>query len=69
VRRCHVSTLPDIGSRVRVSWGLGTAEGEVINAYDSGIGGQVEVAVQIEHTDQTMAITFSVDLVELAELA
>jgi hypothetical protein len=38
-----VSTLPKIGARVRVPWGLTTVEGEVVNAYDSGFGGQVGV--------------------------
>jgi hypothetical protein len=64
-----VSGLPEIGSRVRVPWGLGTAEGEVVNAYQSGIGGQVVVAVHIEGSDQALTATFRVDSVELAERA
>jgi len=64
-----VSTFPDIGSHVRVPWGLGTAEGAVVDAYESGIGRQVVVAVRIEGSDQTLTVTFPADLVELAELA
>lgn len=64
-----MSGLPEIGSRVRVPWGLGTAEGEVVNAYRSGIGGQVVVAVHIEGSDQALIATFRVDSVELAERA
>jgi hypothetical protein len=44
------------------------AEGEVLDAYESGIGSQVVVAVRIEGTDQTLTVTFSADLVELTEL-
>jgi hypothetical protein len=62
-----VSGLPEIGSRVRVPWGLGTAEGEVVRAYQSGIGGQVVVAAHIEGSDQPLTATFRADSVELAE--
>jgi hypothetical protein len=54
---------------VRVPWGLGTAEGEVVDAYESGIGKQVVVAVLIEGSDQTLTVTFRADDVELAERA
>lgn len=56
-------------THVRVPWGLGTAEGEVVDAYASGIGGQVVVAVRIEGSEETLTVTFPADLVELAELA
>jgi hypothetical protein len=61
-----VSTLPAIGSRVRVPWGLGTVEGEVVDAYDSGFGKQVIVAVILEGSDQQLTATFRADAVELA---
>jgi len=48
---------------------LETAEGEVVDAYQSGIGGQVVVAVHIEGSDQTLTATFRADSVELAERA
>jgi hypothetical protein len=61
-----VSVLPAVGSHVRVPWGLGTAEGEVVNAYDSGFGGQVVVSVALDGSDQTMTVTVRADVVELA---
>lgn len=69
VRRDGTSGLPDVGAHVRVPWGLNSAEGEVVDAYDSGIGGQVVVAVHIEGGDETLTVTFPVDLVEMAEAA
>jgi hypothetical protein len=47
----------------------GTAEGEVVDAYESGIGRQVVVAVRIEGSDQTLTVTFRADDVEQAERA
>jgi hypothetical protein len=61
-----VSTLPAIGSRVRVPWGLGIVEGEVVDAYDSGFGQQVIVAVTLEGSDEPLTVTFRGDAVELA---
>jgi hypothetical protein len=61
-----VSTLPAIGSRVRVPWGLAIVEGEVVDAYDSGFGKQVIVAVILEGSDQLLTATFRADAVELA---
>jgi hypothetical protein len=61
-----VSTLPAIGSRVRVPWGRGTVEGEVINAYDSGFGPQVMVSILLEGSDELITPTFDADSVELA---
>jgi len=61
-----VSTLPPIGSRVRVPWGLGTVAGEVIDTYDSGFGKQVIVMVILEGSDQPLTATFRADAVELA---
>jgi hypothetical protein len=61
-----VSTLPAIGSRVRVPWGLGTVEGEVIDAYDSGYGPQVRVAIVLEGSDEAITPTFRAGTVELA---
>lgn len=64
-----MTKLPEIGSHVRVPWGLDYAEGEVIDAYESGIGAQVVVAVRLEGSDAPLTITVPADLVELAELA
>jgi hypothetical protein len=61
-----VSTLPLIGSRVRVPWGLGTVQGEVIDAYDCGFGKQVIVMVILEGSDQPLTAIFRADAVELA---
>jgi hypothetical protein len=33
-----MSTLPAVGSHVRVQWGFDTVEGDVVDAYDSGFG-------------------------------
>jgi hypothetical protein len=64
-----VSSLPKIGSYVRVPWGVGTAEGEVVGGYESTIGNQVVVAVRMEGTDQTLTVAFRADAVEQAERA
>lgn len=61
-----MSRLPAIGSRVRVPWGRGTVEGEVVGAYDSGFGGQVIVAVTLEGGDEPLTATFRAEAVELA---
>lgn len=60
-----MSALPAIGSRVRVPWGVGTIEGEVINAYDSGFGGQVRVSILLGGTDEPITPTFDAESVEL----
>jgi hypothetical protein len=64
-----VRTLPEPGSCVRVPWGSGTAEGTVVEVYQSGIGGRVVVAVRIEGTDEELTVTFPADMVETAERA
>jgi hypothetical protein len=51
---------------VRVPWGLSIVEGEVVDAYDSGFGKQVIVAVTLEGSDQPVTVTFRADAVELA---
>jgi primosomal protein N' len=61
-----VSSLPAIGSRVRVPWGRGNVEGEVVETYDSGFGAQVVVAVILEGSDQPLTATFRAGAVELA---
>jgi len=69
VRRDEVRVLPGIGTRVRVPWGPGKAEGEVIDAYESGIGAHVRVAVYITGTDETLKVTFPLAVVEVANAA
>lgn len=64
-----MSTLPEIGSHVRVPWGLGTAQGEIVDAYESGVGNQVVVSVPIQGSDQSLTVTFRMDDVELTEPA
>ena len=61
-----MSTLPAIGAHVRVPWGAGSAEGDVVDTYDSGFGGQVVVAVLLEGNDEPMTVTFRASAVELA---
>ncbi|MGH3245528.1 MAG: hypothetical protein ACRDOI_04835 [Trebonia sp.] len=61
-----MSTMPAIGSRVRVPWGRETVEGEVVEAYDSGFGKQVVVEVILEGCDQPLTATFRAEAVELA---
>ena len=60
-----MSALPAIGSHVRVPWGLDTVEGEVVDAYDSGFGQQVIVAVTLEGSDEPLTATFRGDAVDL----
>lgn len=61
--------LPEPGDRVRVPWGRGTAEAEVVNAYESGIGGQVTVEVRLDDSGDVLTVTFPVDAVEPATAA
>jgi hypothetical protein len=64
-----VNKLPAIGSRVRVMYGRIPVEGEVINAYDSGFGGQVMISILLGGTDEPVTPTFSVESVEPVEPA
>lgn len=61
-----MTTLPAIGAHVRVPWGAGSAEGDVVDAYDSGFGAQVVVAVLLDGNDEPMTVTFHAASVELA---
>ena len=61
-----MSTLPPVGSHVRVRWGLYTVDGEVIDAYDSGFGKRVVVSVLLEGSDEPLTATFRAEVVELA---
>jgi hypothetical protein len=63
-----MNTLPAIGTHVRVPWGAGCAEGDVVDAYDSGFGAQVVVAVALEGLDEPMTVTFHASAVEPAAL-
>jgi len=70
VRRGSVSKLPRIGSRVRVRWGLGKAEGEVVDAYEGATGPYVRVAVELSGADDAiLTVTFPLDYVEAANAA
>jgi hypothetical protein len=64
-----VSNLPAPGTHVSVPWGVSTAEGEVVESYQSGIGGRVVVAVRIEGADDALTVTFPAEVVKLVELA
>src|ERR1700741_2078571 len=64
VRSDDVNKLPRIGTRVLVPWGLGKAEGEVVDAYDSGPGARVQVEVDLGYPGSTLTVTFPLDLVE-----
>lgn len=61
-----MSRLPKIGTRVRVHWGRTPVEGVVVDAYDSGFGKQVVVAVNLEGVDEPLTATFRAEEVELA---
>jgi hypothetical protein len=69
VRRDRVSKLPRIGTRVRVPWGIGTAEGEVVDAYDSGPGPRVLVEVDLSYPGSTLTVVFPLHQVEVADAA
>jgi hypothetical protein len=57
--------MPGIGARVCVPWGLGSAVGDVVDAYDSGFGAQV-VVVALESNEEPMTVIFRASSVELA---
>lgn len=61
-----MSTLPAVGSHVRVQWSFDTVEGEVVDAYDSGFGKRVVVSVTLEGSDEPVTATFRAEAVELA---
>lgn len=60
-----MSTLPTIGSRVRIQMGRTTVEGEVIDAWDSGYGPRVMVSILLEGTDEPVTHTYDAGSVEL----
>lgn len=64
-----MTKLPRIGTRVVVPFGLGKSEGEVVDAYESGIGPYVRVAIDLLGTDEVLTVTFPVDQVETANAA
>jgi len=69
VRRDSVRKLPRIGTRVRVPFGVGTAEGKVVDAYEGGPGPRVRVEVDLGHPDASLTVTFPLDQVEAADAA
>lgn len=69
VRRDGVHKLPRIGTRVRVPFGLGKAEGEVVDAYEGATGPRVEVEVDLGHPDASVTVNFPLNLVEVANAA
>jgi hypothetical protein len=64
-RRRREYTPGDRLARARAG-GLAIVEGEVVDAYDSGFGKQVIVAVMLEGSDQPLTATFRAEAVELA---
>lgn len=69
VRRDGVLKLPRIGTRVRVPFGLGKAEGEVVDAYEGPTGPRVEVEVDLGHPDSRVTVNFPLNQVEAANAA
>lgn len=48
-----MSQLPALGTLVRIPWGFTTVEGEVVDAYDSGLGiPRVVVRVNLSGLDE-----------------
>ena len=61
-----MSTLPAVGSHVRVRWGFDIVKGEVVDVYDSGFGKQVVFSVILEGSNEPVTATFCTGAVELA---
>jgi hypothetical protein len=54
---------------VLVLWGFEWVEGEVVAAYETGLGGRVTVEVPTEGTDERQTVTFPLNAVEPAPAA
>jgi hypothetical protein len=52
-----------------VPFDLGKTEGEVVDAYESGIGRYVRVAIDLLGTNEVLTVAFPVDQVETANAA
>jgi hypothetical protein len=65
-----MQTLPRIGDRVRIPWGLTEVEGEVIAAYDSGKEPMVTTEVFLEGmdegVDEPLTVTYPAEVVHPA---
>ncbi len=64
-----MTALPRLGAHVRIPWGFDEVDGEVVDAYDTGLGGRVVVRVNVSGSDEDpeyMTVTFPVDAVTLA---
>jgi len=68
VRRDGVHKFPRIGTRVRVPFGLGKAEGTVVDTYEVATGPRVEVEVDLGY-GSTVTTDVSLDQVEAADAA
>lgn len=56
-------TLPRVGDRVTLPWGLTEVEGQVVDAYSSGNQPYVTIDVPLEGTDEPVRVTYPIDVV------
>lgn len=68
VRRDGVRKLPRIGTRVRVPFGVGKAEGEVVDTYEGALGPYVVVEVDLGG-GASLTLDFKLNQVEMANAA
>jgi hypothetical protein len=68
VRRDGVRKFPRIGTRVRVPFGLGKAEGKVVDTYEGARGPRVEVEVDLGY-GASVTTDVALDDVEVTDAA
>ena len=64
-----MKTLPHVGDRVTIPWGLDEVEGRVVSAYNSGRGPQVIIEVLLESSAEPLRVTYPMDAVHLRAAA
>lgn len=47
-----MTALPRIGTTVQIRWGFSMVDGEVVDAYDTGLGARVVVRVNVSGSDE-----------------
>jgi hypothetical protein len=62
-------TLPRVGDRVTIPWGLDEVEGQVVAAYSSGSAPHVTVEVRLEGTDEPVRVTYPAEAIHPARAA
>jgi hypothetical protein len=64
-----MTALPRIGDLVRIPWGFEEVDGEVVDAYDTGLGARVVVQVNVSGSDEYpeyMTVTLPITAVTAA---